>query len=388
MTHVADAYAHLMVQRRDGSRIPDFLLGTFLALPIALPSLPVSTNTVALALVLVLASLRRPEPGDRLPAWAPMIVVAMIAWIGFSLFYNNLDTYAQWAYFATWAMSILAFASGRIDRISICRGIGLGLLVGSLGGLASFFFGIGSNSYPGRLTGEFWGDPNQAGYFLAVLTPLALVGLRPGWRRWPPLALFTACLLLTYSRTSWMALALAGLWFLLRRRLSPTLGVTVLAGAAYLLNDLLDRLRYWGPFASRQGSDDLRERIAELSQAAVNINPFVGRGPGTASVSLDDRTFYFHNAYLAVRNNGGWVLLALLLLLMFLVTLDMLRRPAQEHHPWHEAALIALLVCAMSLGEAFLRGPSALAIGLALRHAINPFELRRSDQTDSPDHVF
>jgi hypothetical protein len=107
--------------------------------------------------------------------------------------YNGLSNYTQLAFFVMWVLSILAFASGRIDRVSVCRGLAVGLAVGCVAGLASRFFGIGGNSYPGRLTGYAWGDPNQAGYYLTVLTAVALVGLRPGWRRWLPLALFTIC---------------------------------------------------------------------------------------------------------------------------------------------------------------------------------------------------
>jgi hypothetical protein len=54
------------------------------------------------------------------------------------------------------------------------------------------------------------------------------------------------------------------------------------------------------------------------------------------------------------------VLLLMLLLLLALVAIYLLRLPPEQHHPWHEAALIAVLLCAPSLGEAFC---GALGVG-------------------------
>ncbi|HQY97634.1 MAG TPA: O-antigen ligase family protein [Phycicoccus sp.] len=387
MTEIASAYEHLKTQAPDSSRIPDFVLGIALPLPLAVPGTGTNLSVLALAAAILLASTRRPDPEDRLPLWAYLLVAGMIGWLGVSLTYNGLDAYRQWAFFAIFAVSIIAFASGRLDRISLCRGAGVGLAIGAAFGLASRFLGIGSDNYPGRLTGSLWQDPNQAGYYLSVMTAVALVGLRPGWRRWGALALFSLCIVLTLSRTSMIAMAVAATWFVVRRRVSPALGVGIAAGVGYFLTDLLDRYKNWGPFAEREGSDLLRERIDAASQQLVQINPIIGRGPGTAQVEVNGRSYFFHNAYLAVRNNGGWVLLLMLLLLLALVAIYLLRLPPEQHHPWHEAALIAVLLCALSLGEAFLRAPSALAIGLALRHAINPMELRRFDRDDSPDRV-
>ncbi|MFN8045896.1 MAG: O-antigen ligase family protein [Dermatophilaceae bacterium] len=388
MSAVASAYEYLRTSpKADSSRIPDFMLGMAMPLTVSLPGVPANLSILALLGAIGLAVLRKPDPGDKMPWWAPAIAAGMIGWMTLSLLYNGLNTYLQLAYFVGWVLSILAFASGRLDRLSLCRGISVGLVIGALAGLASRFAGIGGDQYPGRLTGYVWGDPNQAGYYLTVLTCLALIGLRPGWRRWLALALFTVCIVLTLSRTSMVAMCVASLWFAVRRRATPGIGVALVAAAAYVLNDLSDRLKNWGPFAQRAGSDMLRERIDAISAQLVTINPIIGRGPGTAFVEVQDQTFFFHNAYLAVRNNGGWILLILLLTLIALVAIRMLSRPSAEHHPWHEAALIAVLICSLSLGEALLRAPSALAIGLALRHAINPFELRNSDKDDSPDHV-
>lgn len=388
MTPIASAYEHLLTTRYgESARIPDFLLGVALATPIALPGGVPSLSMLALGIAIFLASLRSPDPGAKLPWWAPVLVTLMIGWMSYSTYYNQVTNYVQLGFFATWALSILAFASGRLDRLSLCRGIGAGLTIGAFAGLLGSFTGIGATSYEGRLTGAVWGDPNQAGYYLTVFTAVALVGLRPGWRRWLPLALFTGTILLTLSRTSIVAMIVAGLWFLVRRRTSPLIGALLVGGLGYSLLDLSERLKNWGPFAQRSGSDALRNRIDNVAAQMVELNPYIGRGPGTAQVEVQGQTFFFHNAYLAVRNNGGWVLLGLFLTLILLVTIALLRRPPAEHHPWHEASLIALLIVGVSVGEAFLRAPAAVAIGLALRHALSPHELRASDDGGSPDRV-
>lgn len=386
MTVIARAYEHLKSKPADSSRIPDFLLGLFLTLPISLSG-DLTLSVLAMCGCVALASLRRPSPGDQVPWWFPTILVAMIGWLTISMVYNHLNAYRSLAYFTLWAMTTLVLATGRLDRLSLCRGIGLGLVIGALAGFAGRFLGIGAGGYEGRLTGAIWGDPNQAGYAIAVLGAVALVGVRSGWHRRAFLAVIILALVLTLSRTSLLAMTIGAVWFLTRRRLSPVLSLGVVAGAAWLIDPLLERFVTWGPFATREGSDQLRERIDAAAQQAVQINPWIGRGPGTAHVQVEGNTFFFHNAYLAVRNNGGWILLGLLLLLIALVAVSLLRLPANAHHPWHEAALLALLVVAASLGEVFLRAPAAVAIGLAMRHAINPFELLSATGDDAPDHV-
>lgn len=386
MTTVASAYDHLRTKELEGSRIPDFVLGALLPIPMVVG--PFSVNMYALMGCLALATLRKPPAGDRLPWWYPTILVVMSGWMALSMLYNGLRTYQELGYFALWALTTLVIATGRLDRLSLSRGVGVGVVLGCLAGLASYYLDIGDNNYPGRLTGYIWPDPNQAGYFISVMGAIALVGVRSGWPRRLLLALLTLCLVLTWSRTSIMAMSVGAVWFAVRRRASPTMSVGIVALAAYLFQDWLDRLKSWGPFAERAGSDALRQRIDAAAQQLVDMHPWIGRGPGTAQVKVQERLFYFHNAYLAVRNNGGWVLLGLLLVLLALVIMWMLRLPPADHHPWHEAALIALLICATGLGEAFLRAPGAVAVGLAMRHAINPRELVRGIGEKSTDRVF
>lgn len=386
MTTVASAYEHLLSTETEGSRIPDFALGTLLVLPITLVG-NLSLSVLAMAGCVALATLRRPRPEDALPWWYPTILVAMVGWVTVSMVYNDLNNYVQLGYFALWAATTLILATGRLDRLSVCRGLGLGVAIGSIAGLIGLLTGIGATGYGRRLTGLVWGDPNQAGYYIAVMGTVALLGLRKGWPRWGLLALVTVSLVLTFSRTSLVAVAVAGLWFLVRRRLSPALSIGVVGGLGYALMSLTRGLEQWGPFAERAGSDNLRERIGAMAIQAVQIQPWIGRGPGTAQVDVDGQVFFFHNAYLAVRNNGGWILLGLLLLLIALVAISLLKLPLESHHPWQEAALIALLVVAISLGEAFLRAPAAVAIGLAMRHAISPRELVAAMGDTEPDRV-
>jgi O-antigen ligase len=97
-----------------------------------------------------------------------------------------------------------------------------------------------------RVNALFW-DPNMFGRFLVVVIVLALVSvLAPLERRWRvPLlavaALATAALVVTYSRSSWAALAAAAIlfeWFWLGRRrgtVAVLVTVVLLTGGLYAL---------------------------------------------------------------------------------------------------------------------------------------------------------
>ena len=72
----------------------------------------------------------------------------------------------------------------------------------------------------------------------------------------------------------------------------------------------------YGPFSNRSGSDALRDRIIAQEHVQLADAPWFGHGPGTARVSIGDLEFFFHNSYLATRQEGGWAALLLVLALM------------------------------------------------------------------------
>ena len=88
------------------------------------------------------------------------------------------------------------------------------------------------------------------------------------------------------------------------------------AGLVWVVNNIPEGLTTFGPFSDRSGSDKLRERIIAQEQVELADAPWYGHGPGTATVKIRDLEFFFHNSYLATRQEGGWLALLLVLGLM------------------------------------------------------------------------
>ena len=93
--------------------------------------------------------------------------------------------------------------------------------------------------------------------------------------------------------------------------------------------------------------------------------PWYGNGPGTSKVEVQGETFFFHNSYLALQNEGGRLAVALLVGAGIVALVGLMRLPAGSRNFWYEGALIALAVCAVNLGEVLLELPPALALGMA-----------------------
>jgi hypothetical protein len=237
--------------------------------------------------------------------------------------------------------------------------------------IALYQVGIGGDTYPGRLTG-FLADPNAGAFFLVTLGAL-VVGFADDRRR---VRLFLAApliagLVVTYSRTGLLALAFALGWWLLGRRLGAVGGALVAGLLVWAVDNIPDDLLLFGPFSNRSGSDALRNRIIAQEQSLLDRAPWFGNGPGTAKVALGEQEFFFHNSYLAVRQEGGWLLLILLLSLMALAFMALAARAREGDVPAvaAQAALIATLAMGVTLGEVLLELPTALAIGFALARA-------------------
>ena len=218
-------------------------------------------------------------------------------------------------------------------------------------------------SYEGRLTG-LMADPNAAGYMLTVARLH-----RPGGPRAGPLAQPRAGrapgsrVVLTYSRTSLLAVLLILVWSVIGRRLSTGLGVLLLTGMIFAVAHFPASLKSIGPFADRTGSDALRSRILAQEQLQILASPWTGNGPGTSKVDVLGHSFFFHNSYIALQNEGGRIALALLLLAGLAALVGLVRLGDRLRNVWYEAAIIAVAVCAINLGEVLLELPTALALG-------------------------
>lgn len=193
--------------------------------------------------------------------------------------------------------------------------------------------------------------------------------------------------MLTFSRTSIVVLAVVAAWLLIRRIHRPSLAVPLFAVVVYLVQKAGDLLQNWGPFASRVGSDMLRDRIEIAERILVAQSPWLGNGPGTSMVDLQDRQFFFHSSWLGLRNEVGWIGTAVFVVLVIIVGSMLLRLPTEQSHPWYEGALIAALLCAVNLGEVLLELNTAVVLGLGIRHALAPDELYVADGDRSSNHV-
>jgi hypothetical protein len=157
-------------------------------------------------------------------------------------------------------------------------------------------------------------------------------------------------------------------WVLIARRVRPVVSVPGVALVLLSASWLTDEVRLIGPFAERAGSDALRQRIVELEHVRIDAAPWYGSGPGTSTVDVEGATFFFHNSYLGLRNEAGWVAVVLLVLLGLCLLWSLASGPVASRNLWVEGALISVAACALNLGEVLLELPAAVAIGVAAHH--------------------
>jgi hypothetical protein len=163
-------------------------------------------------------------------------------------------------------------------------------------------------------------------------------------------------------------------WLVAGRRLGAAGGAAVAAALVWLVDNIPEDLVLFGPFSNRSGSDALRERIIAQERVELAAAPWYGNGPGTARVDVRGLEFFFHNSYLAVRQEGGWIALLLVLGLMAFAFLRVSRqsRAGDLAAAGAQAALIGTAVMAITLGEVLLDTPMAIAVGFALGQALHP----------------
>lgn len=306
------------------------------------------------------------RPVARVPAWMSILLLSIVGMLLLSTLLNDPAAGPRrMAHVLIWAALAHGIASGRLHTVSLVRGLAVGLL-GSTG-LSLLGFAGGSVAYEGRLTG-LYADPNVAGYYQVVLGTSALAFVTYRLRRTGLGAVLLTGIYQTLSRTSLLATLVAGFWLAVGRRLGRVGAVAVVIGLVYLVDNLPDEVRLFGPFAQREGSDDLRNRIIAEENAVLATTPWYGNGPGTSRVLIDGQEFFFHNSYLGARNEGGWPVLIMLVVLIGLAFWSLFHPDSRRHPrtPWLQVALIATVVCAVSLGEVLLDLPAAVAVGLAV----------------------
>jgi O-antigen ligase len=350
-------------------RATDFLLMAVLPLrTVEVSGIPV--NELAMAALVGLCVVRPARGGARLHGLVVLVLGALLALLIYSGVSNDVEWTRRLGHVAVLAGLVWAFGTGRVSL----RSAALGLAAGLVGVIGLALAGIGGDTYPGRLTG-YLGDPNAGAFFIAVLGVLAVLFSDDRWKVRLALAVpLLAGLVLTFSRTGLVAGAFAIFWVLAGRRLGAAGGAAVSAVLVWLVDNIPDDLVLYGPFSDRSGSDALRERIIAQERVELAAAPWYGNGPGTARVDVRGLEFFFHNSYLAVRQEGGWIALLLVLGLVAFAFLRLSRhsRAGDLAAAGAQAALIGTAVMAITLGEVLLDTPMAIAVGFALGRALRP----------------
>ncbi len=354
-------------RRQRETKPVDFVAFFAMGFPVlVLPGIGLPVNEVAPLTVCLLAANRVSTSRERIPFWFSGGLVAVLTMLAITSYLHDLTPSRRLLHVLLYLVLATLLASGRIHIPSAARGLAVGLCTSIVLSIAGF----GPDAYAGRLTG-YLGDPNAGGYVVAVLGLVAL-GLGPRGRlRWLLIFLGLAAVVLTYSRTTLLAVAFAVVWLLIGRRVNVWAGALLVGSMVYVVGHIPPQLTLFGPFSDRGGSDLLRQRIIAQEHVDISHSPIIGNGAGTATVNLQGDVFFYHSSYLALQAEGGVVCLVLLVGVIVLTFLSIARMPRDMRNGWLEASLIALMVCAVNVGEILLELPSAIAIGMAMWHRLN-----------------
>ncbi|QSR32812.1 hypothetical protein CFI00_20385 [Nocardioides sp. S5] len=348
-------------------RMSDFTLMALLPLrTLEVSGYPI--NEFAMAGLVGLCLFRPARGGARLPALVVIVLGALLALLLFSGVTNQVEWTRRIGHVGILAGLIWAGGTGRLSL----RSVGAGLATGLIAVIALAIVGVGGNTYAGRLTG-YLGDPNAGAFFIAVLGTLAifLCDDRAKVRMAVAVPIMVG-LALCFSRTGLLAGAFVAVWLLLGRRLGTFGGAAMAAGLVWVVDNIPESLTTVGPFSDRSGSDKLRQRIINQEQVELAAAPWFGNGPGTATVKVRDLEFFFHNSYLATRQEGGWGALLLVLALLAFAFLQLSRQSREGDlvAAGIQGSIIGVVVMAITLGEVLLDTPMAIAVALALGHQL------------------
>lgn len=343
----------------------DVVLGFALILDrFPMPGIGQPAGIVIMGLFIGMGFLRRPT---HLLRHRNLIVGLYALMLASAIIVTQLSGY-DWMQRSAKMVILLVFALmiavGRVHLRSLLVGLTAGLLVN----IGLFYAGLTSNAYPPYLTG-FLGDKNVAGLTYATVLVAGLAIYRTSWARGVHLLILAVPVILTGSRTS-MAAAAAGLvWVLLRNRLPLVLRFALVGVLIWLLGLVERQFARIGLFADRDDTDWFRGQIKIATELKVANAPWYGEGLTTAWVLLDGRRFmWFHDSYASMRIEGGWVMVAIMAVLIGLLGMGLLeQRRVAEPLLYAEGAIVVILVCAWQLGEVFFTTPAFLVLGMAWR---------------------
>ncbi len=342
-------------------RIIEVMLGFGLAFPGLSLYAGLPVDEIAGVLLVLYALFRRPRYRIASAVWvlASGVVLAM----GLSALLNDMMPIVRLGHVAVFVALIGFVAAGRLDLRAISYGFLPGLLIS-----AGLSLTIMRGHYGPRLSGTV-SDPNTAGMIALIVCALAIYTARHTASQIIILVTCTAVVVLTFSRTSLLALGLAMIWILLGRLLHVGLSAIAVGITAFFAAPYVEALVISGRLFERSGSDTLRTLIATAARDKAFSAPPYGFGPGTAMVDVRGQTFFFHNSYQAVLCEGGLLLAAMFGGLLAYICYRLVAITNQQRSLILEAGLVATFVCAINLGEALFTLQAAVLFGAVLFEA-------------------
>lgn len=355
-------------------RRPDpmvFLAFMVLALPrVAIPGSPLPAGEVLMLIAVTSAWLTRRQEHLRIPRWFLVSSIGLLGIYVFASLINGLVDFATMKRLIH--MSVFVLSTLCIGRELLpTRAAASGLFWGLVAAVSTGIILLPHSAYVGRLTGLF-GDPNVAGFLLVVLGAVAISRLEHRWIRIGFGLLLLVALIMTFSRTSLLAVLVCVVWFFIGKRLKRGPALLLIGLLVLVVGVLPTSVQSIGPFHNRSGSDELRTRVASQELQSIGSSPIWGHGAGTATVLVnpDKEKFYFHNSYFAMVNEGGILALITYIPMLFGVFLALMGLDRDDRDFWLECALIGVAILGINLGEVLVELASAVAIGFALNHLL------------------
>ncbi|MDP5227717.1 MULTISPECIES: hypothetical protein [Arthrobacter] len=363
-----------------------FILGAVLIFEAPFPGVPgnIPGQNFAAAALVLMGLFRR--PGWRIsrfrsfvPYWAALIVYLVV---------ESMINEVDWTRRAIRLVLMVALAAqlgtGRLD----IRSVLWGLMTGMILNIPLFYLHLTQDQYDGYLTG-FLNDKNVAGLYYALIPILLTVLVKKRNSRLLLIAIGVGATFLTGSRTALAALLLALVWVVVTKRLGPSLQLPFLLLLYFSEQFIEERFASSGLLGDRAGTDQLRGWIADASWNLVHQTPWYGGGLGQATVQVIGKTWFFHDSYLALYREGGWIALIGVAGFLLVIGLRLFGGGRALVPVAFEAGAVITLICASKLGEVFLAMPTFILLGclfMSRNSSVLADSIRlRASSSDAPE---
>ncbi|MET3708944.1 hypothetical protein ABIB17_003594 [Arthrobacter sp. UYEF6] len=356
------------IVRRPNRTIDAILFGFFVFDGFAVPGLPVAIpgSDMAAILLVCLAAFRQPRRRIPPAVWLVPLCALLLVYLVLGSTVNDVDWFRRAFRLTVMVVLVGALVSERLDLWAGLKGLGVALAINAI----LFYANLAPNNYGGLLTG-FLGDKNVAALFYCVVPLILIARVKHRFQQAICIFLGTSAVFLTGSRTTLAAYAAALIWMALSRRLGKISRASLILLLVVGLQYLEDNLAQAWIFTNREGSDLLRERIGQASADKADSSPWYGLGLGQGTVVIENRVWFFHDSYLALLVEGGWIMLfAVLGLYLWFGFQPLSSLPRTHETVILEAAMIALLICASKLGEVFLSLPGFILIACVMGNSL------------------